>query len=81
MIFNDDDHFTLANIPFGVASRQGQDSKPQIATRLRDHVYFISDLVNSKQTDLPDHVRSPLAQVSSINNMDLDMLNKCDSQP
>lgn len=42
--FNDDAHFTIGNIPFGIASRT--DGKPQTSTRLRDQVYFLPELIS-----------------------------------
>ena len=43
------EHFTLANIPFGVASRASGDEsqvRPQTATRLHDRVYFLTELLD-----------------------------------
>ena len=41
---SDDQQFTLANLPLGVASRQGLDDPAGIATRFHDSVYFLDDL-------------------------------------
>ncbi|OIW29733.1 fumarylacetoacetase [Coniochaeta ligniaria NRRL 30616] len=37
------EHFSIANIPFGIASR-GSHSKPAPVTRLEDTVFFLADL-------------------------------------
>jgi hypothetical protein len=42
-----DAHFTLANIPFGIASRLGGSGHPQAATRLHDRVYFLPALLSN----------------------------------
>lgn len=62
MAFNDDAHFTLANIPFGIASR-GTGGKRQSATRLRDYIYFIPELLAAEVFDLPEDIKVALAQV------------------
>jgi fumarylacetoacetase len=43
----DNDHFTLANIPYGIASAQ-ERSKLGVATRLHGNVYFLDDLIKNK---------------------------------
>lgn len=43
MAYNDDAHFTISNIPFGVVSIAG--GQPQIATRLHDNVFILPKLI------------------------------------
>lgn len=44
---SDDTQFSVANIPFGIASRNDGDHAPQISTRLREHVYFVPELISN----------------------------------
>ena len=43
----DNDHFTLANMPYGIASARSHP-QPGVATRLRGNVYFLEDLVKQE---------------------------------
>ena len=54
------DHFSLANIPYGIAS-DTTHRKPAVATRLHDQVIFLGDLELSCAED----VKQALAQVDS----------------
>jgi hypothetical protein len=65
MAFEDDDHFTLANIPFGIASRVAS-GKLQSATRLKEYIYFIPELLAAGLFDSPENIRVALAQVSLL---------------
>lgn len=62
MAYNDDDHFTLANVPFGLASRP--DLEPQAATRLHQYVYFIPELIALGKLEFPEHINSALRKVT-----------------
>ena len=42
---SDDAHFTIANLPYGVASATST-SQPHIATRLHDKIFFLADLIS-----------------------------------
>jgi hypothetical protein len=67
--FNDDTHFTIANIPFGIASRK--DGSPQAATRLLEYVYFIPELIShGLLTNLDDEVVGALIQVCFLHDTD-----------
>lgn len=64
------DHFSLSNIPFGVAS-SSEHSKPSIATRFKDDVIFIESLIGAKLLlDIPQSMLDVLCEVSptSLNN-------------
>ena len=63
-----DAHFTIANIPFGVASRNNQDAKPQTATRLKEHVYFLPELLSNKLLRLPEDIAATLQEVCSVSS-------------
>lgn len=43
----DDAQFSLGNIPFGIASRHDSNVGAQACTRLRQHVYFLPELIAS----------------------------------
>ncbi|KIW07196.1 fumarylacetoacetase [Verruconis gallopava] len=62
MTFSDDAHFTLSNIPFGVAAKGAEHATPQIVTRLREHVYFIPELIDQGLLELPDSISHALKQ-------------------
>lgn len=47
MVFSDDKHFTIANIPFGVASRNVDQGRPQVSTRLHERIFFLPELVSA----------------------------------
>jgi fumarylacetoacetase len=58
------DHFSLANIPFGVASSSAYP-RPSIATRLKDDVIFIESLINANLLpDIPQSTLDVLREVS-----------------
>jgi hypothetical protein len=62
---NNDAHFTIANIPFGIASRK--DGNPQAATRLLGFVYFIPEMIShGLLTDLDDEIVGALVQVFTL---------------
>jgi hypothetical protein len=63
MTFNDDGHFTLANIPFGIASRKGEDAPRQSVTRLRNRVYFLPELITAGQLKVDKDTKTALKQV------------------
>jgi hypothetical protein len=42
---NDDAEFSIANLPFGIASSHDGSRRQQAATRLREHVYFLPELI------------------------------------
>jgi fumarylacetoacetase len=58
------EHFSIANIPFGIASR-GSHSQPVPVTRLEDTVFFLTDL------DLPvdPMIKQTFSHVSSARPM------------
>jgi fumarylacetoacetase len=55
------EHFSISNIPFGIASDASHSSKA-VATRLGDLVFFLSDL----DLDYGEEILSALSQVSSL---------------
>jgi hypothetical protein len=64
MDFNDDDHFTLANLPLGIASRP--NGTPQAATRLREYVYFLPELVSKELIELDENIEHAIIQVRPL---------------
>ena len=66
MAFNDDNHFTLANIPFGIASRNGDNELLQSATRLKNNVYFLPELITAGLLKVEKNTKLALQQVSHI---------------
>lgn len=54
------DHFSLANIPYGIASTVGEAHRDRaVVTRIADKVVFLSDLT----LDVTDGVKAALTQV------------------
>lgn len=65
----DDDHFTLANLPFGVVSIENQPDVKRIATRLREHVYiFIELLEHGLLHGVNEEIKETLTQVGQAAN-------------
>jgi hypothetical protein len=57
------DHFSLANIPYGIASTVGEAHRDRaVVTRIADKVVFLSDLT----LDVTDGVKAALKQVCSM---------------
>lgn len=52
------EHFSIANLPYGIASSKSHPEKA-VATRLEDVVIFLADL----DLQCSDHVKSALQQV------------------
>lgn len=70
----DDDsaQFGLANIPFGVVST-GADTTPKIATRLRNKVFLIPDLIsNGLLDDVQENIRKALSEVGLKSSYEYD---------
>lgn len=64
--FDDDQHFTLANIPFGVVSTTDQPTTKRIATRLYGDVYIVPELISHELLgNLAEDVKHALSQVST----------------
>ena len=62
---SDDAQFGLANIPFGIASRNDGNGNPQVSTRLREQVYFLPELItNGLLVGLDESIAKALHQVS-----------------
>lgn len=54
------DHFSLANIPYGIASTVGEAHRERaVVTRLADKVVFLSDL----SLNISDEVKAALQEV------------------
>jgi len=63
------DHFSIANIPFGIAS-SSTHSKPGIVTRLKEDVIFLSSLIEAKLlSDIPQSTLDALGEVSLIQKL------------
>lgn len=55
-------HFSIRNIPYGIATSSSHPQKT-VATRLHDHVFFLSDL----PIQTSEEIRQAFAQVRSGN--------------
>jgi hypothetical protein len=61
--YSDNEHFTLANIPFGIASKTGHNDKRQASTRLRDYVYFLPMLVAEGHLVVDEEISQAIQKV------------------
>ncbi len=58
-----DSHFSLANIPYGIASKTPNEA-PSVVTRLFDTVVFLDELANAGLlSDLPSEIVATFKQV------------------
>lgn len=58
-----DSHFSLANIPYGIASKAPNEA-PSVVTRLFDTVVFLDELANAGLlSDLPSEIVATFKQV------------------
>lgn len=74
VVTNDDHHFTLSNIPFGIVSIESDPKRKRIATRLLGDVFPIEDLIeHDLLKGLDDVTREALQQVSTTSNLTINV--------